>query len=64
MSAEPSSLLGQVHDLVKSREKELDEVDVEARQPVQSCAINLSCRQSSVKRLNPCFAALLTSLTF
>ena len=48
MSAEPSSLLGQVHDLVKSRESELDEADVEARHPVQSCAINLSCRLSFV----------------
>jgi hypothetical protein len=27
-----SSLPGQVHDLVKSKEKELDQVDIEARQ--------------------------------
>ncbi len=45
MCEEPSSLLGQVHDLVESRDKELDEVDGE-EQPVQSCAVNLSCRVS------------------
>ena len=46
MCEEPSSLLRQVHNLVESREKELDEVDVEVRQPVQSCALNLQCRLS------------------
>ena len=35
-----------MHNLVESREKELDEVDVEARQPVQSCTAILLCRLS------------------